>query len=192
VTSADFVKSNHLDGRLLEAFSALEQGRPLAEISAQIRAAFEEGEFPPDLAEQIGDAYREIGKNASLTDLPVAVRSSATAEDLAEASFAGQQDTYLNVRSEKGVLNAARRCFGSLWSERAIAYRSRQGISPEAVALAVVVQQMVPAESAGVMFTANPVTGSQDEIVFNASWGLGEAIVSGLVVPDHIVVNKRK
>ena len=143
-----FMKFNHLEAVL----AVLEQSQPLAEISAQIRAAFEQGEFPADLAEAIQTAYCELGKN----DLSVAVRSSATAEDLAEASFAGQQDTYLNVRGEKDLLDAVRRCFGSLWSERAIDYRARQGLAPLSVELAVVVQQMVFAEAAGVVFTANP------------------------------------
>ncbi len=94
IAYAAFVKSNHLDGRLLDVFSISGQGHSFAEISSQIRASFEDGEFPPEFAEQIVDGYREIGKNAGRIDLPVAVRSSATAEDLAEASFAGQQDTY--------------------------------------------------------------------------------------------------
>lgn len=119
------------------------------------------------------------------------MRSSATAEDLAGASFAGQQDSYLNIRGEKALLEAVKRCWASLWTARAIAYRARQGIPPETVALAVVIQQMVPAESAGILFTANPVSGNRDEILINASWGLGEAIVGGLVVPDNITVDKK-
>ena len=120
----------------------------------------------------------------------VAVRSSATAEDLPGASFAGQQDTYLNIRGEQAVLEAVKRCWASLWTARAMAYRARQNIAPDEVALAVVVQELVFAEAAGVMFTANPVNGRRDELMITAAWGLGEAIVSGAVTPDTITVNK--
>jgi len=122
--------------------------------------------------------------------LAVAVRSSATAEDLPEASFAGQQDTYLNIRGEQAVLEAVKRCWASLWTARAMAYRARQNIAPDEVALAVVIQELVFADAAGVMFTANPVTGRLDELMITAAWGLGEAIVSGAVTPDTITVSK--
>jgi len=118
------------------------------------------------------------------------VRSSATAEDLPGAAFAGQQDTFLNVTGEQTLLDTVRRCWTSLWTDRAIAYRERQGIDQQTVKLAVVVQEMVPAEVAGVMFTANPVTGARDEIVIDASPGLGEAVVSGQVTPDRFVLRK--
>jgi pyruvate,water dikinase len=186
-----FVKFNRFDEQLSATFAMLEQGQPLAEISAQIRKAFENGEFPPELAGQITDAYRELGKISGKSDLSVAVRSSATAEDLAEASFAGQQDTYLNVRGEKDLLGAIRRCFGSLWSERAIDYRSRQRLAPLSAQLAVVVQQMVFAEAAGVAFTADPISGDSNQMVVEAVYGLGESLVSGLITPDHIVLDKR-
>jgi rifampicin phosphotransferase len=191
-----FVNFNRLEDRLAVAFSTPALGQPPAEITAAeisgvIRAAFEGGAFPPELAAQIAEAYRAIGNQAGRADVPVAVRSSATAEDLADASFAGQQDTYLNVVGRPAVLNAVKRCFGSLWTERAIAYRARQGIEPERVSLAVVVQQMVFAEAAGVAFTANPVSGDGNEIVIDATWGLGEALVGGLVTPDRLTVDKR-
>ncbi|MFF5209912.1 PEP/pyruvate-binding domain-containing protein [Streptosporangium sp. NPDC000396] len=120
---------------------------------------------------------------------PVAVRSSATAEDLPHASFAGQQDTYLNVIGAEAVLDAVRRCWASLWTDRAVAYRAANGIDHRAVLLAVVIQEMVQSEVAGVMFTANPVTGRRREAVIDASPGLGEAVVSGAVNPDHFVVD---
>jgi rifampicin phosphotransferase len=123
-------------------------------------------------------------------NLPLAVRSSATAEDLPGASFAGQQESYLNVRGKSGLLYAVQRCWLSLWTARALDYRSRQGIEPSTVSLAVVVQVMVPAEASGIMFTANPINGARDEIVLDAAWGLGEAIVGGLVTPDHVVIDK--
>ena len=130
-------------------------------------------------------AYRRLHGGA------VAVRSSATAEDLPGASYAGQQETFLNVQGEEMLLEAVRSCWISLWSERAVFYRSRQNVDQATVKLAVVVQQMVPADVAGVMFTTNPVSGDHDELVIDANPGLGEAVVSGLVTPDHFVMNKR-
>jgi pyruvate,water dikinase len=148
-----------------------------------VRAAFASVEIPAGLRTAILDAYALLGSG------PVAVRSSATAEDLPGAAFAGQQDTYLNVVGPDALLDAVRRCWGSLWTGRAIAYRARRGVDPEGVRIAVVVQRMVPAEFAGVLFTANPVSGARDEVVVDASSGLGEAVVSGLVTPDHYVLD---
>jgi rifampicin phosphotransferase len=137
-----------------------------------------------ELRAALADQYRALGDNEA-----VAVRSSATAEDLAYASFAGQQDTYLNVIGSAALLDAVRRCWASLWTDRAVSYRNANGIDHRSVALAVVVQRMIDATAAGVMFTANPVTGSRKEIVIDASPGLGEAVVSGAVNPDHFVIN---
>jgi pyruvate,water dikinase len=137
-----------------------------------------------ELRTALADHYRALGDNEA-----VAVRSSATAEDLAYASFAGQQDTYLNVIGSAALLDAVRRCWASLWTDRAVSYRNANGIDHRSVALAVVVQRMIDAIAAGVMFTANPVTGSRNEIVIDASPGLGEAVVSGAVNPDHFVIN---
>ena len=137
------------------------------DASAQIRALFT-NEVSDSLRAEITEAYAALGEDA-----PVAVRSSATAEDLPEASFAGQQDTYLNVRGLEDLLVAVRDCWASLWTARAMAYRARQGIDPATVGLAVVVQQMVDAEAAGVMFTAKPSNGRRDETVISAAWGLG-------------------
>ncbi|HLV58615.1 MAG TPA: PEP/pyruvate-binding domain-containing protein [Natronosporangium sp.] len=123
--------------------------------------------------------------------VPVAVRSSATAEDLPHASFAGQQDTYLNVTGAQAVLDAVRRCWASLWTDRAVAYREANGVDHGGVSLAVVVQEMVDARVAGVMFTANPVTGTRHEAVIDAAPGLGEAVVSGAVNPDRFVAGTR-
>ena len=119
----------------------------------------------------------------------VAVRSSATAEDLPGAAFAGQQDTFLGIVGEESLIDAVRRCWASLWTERAISYRARLGVDEASIAIAVVVQRMVPADIAGVMFTANPVTGVRDQVVIDSSTGLGEAVVSGLVTPDHAVLD---
>ncbi|WP_202806067.1 PEP/pyruvate-binding domain-containing protein [Actinopolymorpha alba] len=150
---------------------------------AKIRAGFETAAIPDGLRAALVEAYARLGR------VPVAVRSSATAEDLPGAAFAGQQDTYLNVVGEEALLDAVRRCWGSLWTDRAIAYRRRRGIDSDEVRIAVVVQAMVQADTAGVMFTANPVTGERGEIVIDASEGLGEAVVSGLVTPDHYVLD---
>ncbi|NLP83429.1 phosphoenolpyruvate synthase [Microbacterium sp. CFH 90308] len=149
------------------------------------RQGYENAAIPGELRDAILAAYADLGRGA------VAVRSSATAEDLPGAAFAGQQDTYLNVRGDVGLLDAVRRCWASLWTDRAVAYRARLGIDPAEVRIAVVVQRMVDADVAGVMFTAHPVTGDRESIVVEASSGLGEAVVSGLVTPDHYVLDAR-
>ncbi|WP_219508042.1 PEP/pyruvate-binding domain-containing protein [Nonomuraea ceibae] len=153
---------------------------------AAVAELFARHEIPGDLAASIRAAYEALGDGLG-DGVPVAVRSSATAEDLPGMSFAGQQDTYLNIRGD-GLLDAVRRCWASLWNARAIAYRERNGVPHDDVALAVVVQELVDADAAGVMFTANPVTGALGETVINASWGLGEAVVGGQVTPDTVVV----
>lgn len=139
--------------------------------------------IPEAIRRDIATAYANLG------DGPVAVRSSATAEDLPGATFAGQQDSFLNVIGDQQLIDAIRQCWASLWTERAVAYRRRRRIEPSEVLIAVVVQTMVPAEVAGVMFTANPVTGARDQTVVDASSGLGEAVVSGAVTPDHYVLD---
>jgi pyruvate,water dikinase len=138
------------------------------------------------MAEEIVGAYLALGAGAPA----VAVRSSATAEDLPGASFAGQQETYLNVRGPEALLDAVRRCWASLWTARAMTYRARRGIAPKAVSLAVVVQEMVEAEASGVMFTANPANGRRSEVAIGAAWGLGESVVGGTVDTDDLVVDK--
>lgn len=152
---------------------------------AGIRADITAVAVPEELRAAIAGAYSDLGGG------PVAVRSSATAEDLPGAAFAGQQDTYLHVIGADAVVDAVSRCWASLWTERAIAYRRQRGVDSGDVLIAVVVQRMVDAESAGVMFTANPVTGRRDQVVVDASPGLGEAVVSGLVTPDHYVLDRR-
>jgi pyruvate,water dikinase len=131
------------------------------------------------------DAYAALGGG------PVAVRSSATAEDLPGASFAGQQDTILNVAGQEALLDAVRRCWASLWNERAVAYRASNGIDDATVALAVVVQRMVDAAVAGVLFTADPITGTRRRAAIDAVRGLADALVSGAVDPDHYLVAAR-
>ncbi|MGP3956922.1 PEP/pyruvate-binding domain-containing protein [Nonomuraea sp. 3N208] len=149
----------------------------------EIAALFARHDVPEGLAAEIRQAYAALGE-----DVAVAVRSSATAEDLPEMSFAGQQDTYLNIRGD-ALLDAVKRCWASLWNPRAIAYRDQHGVPHDEVALAVVVQELVDADAAGIMFTADPVTGNRAETVVNASWGLGEAVVGGQVTADTIVLS---
>jgi phosphohistidine swiveling domain-containing protein len=158
----------------------------LAEYAATARTSLLEARVPDAVAQSITAAYQELGNG---TPIPVAVRSSATAEDLPYASFAGQQDTYLNVVGEGSVLEAVRSCWASLWTDRAVAYRASNGIDHRGVRLSVVVQQMVESTVAGILFTANPLTGRRRQAVIDASPGLGEAVVSGAVNPDHFVVN---
>lgn len=166
---------------VLDALAAVPSGDlgVLKELAVRARELVLSAPVPGDIA----DAVRRSAHG------PVAVRSSATAEDLPHASFAGQQDTYLNVIGADAVLDAVRHCWASLWTDRAVAYRAANGIDHRAVLLAVVIQEMVQSEVAGVMFTANPVTGRRHEAVIDASPGLGEAVVSGAVNPDHFVVD---
>jgi len=183
-----FVNFNDLQNGINEALKAVDTSQPstLETASATIGTLFSRAEIPGELANSIVNAYAELpGSNPA-----VAVRSSATAEDLPDASFAGQQDTYLNISGASQVLEATKKCWASLWTARAIGYRARQGIGAEGVALAVVVQLLINAEAAGIMFTANPLNGNRDETVINAAWGLGEAVVGGAVTPDTLTVNK--
>lgn len=171
----EFVAANELSARLVGAVPA---------DSEALAGAFAAGELSATAVEEITEAYAALG-----TDVPVAVRSSATAEDLEDASFAGQQDTFLNVVGVPAVLSAVKACWASLWTERAISYRAERGLGGADLALAVVVQEMVQATAAGVMFTANPANGRTSETVITAAWGLGEAVVSGEVDTDTVVVD---
>jgi len=185
-----FVAKHGLQEQILAAVSTTSSDQPATlEVAAQtISTLFAQHPMPDEVASAIHQAYIRLGGG----DLPVAVRSSATAEDLPDLSFAGQQETYLNMHGEAMVLDAVKRCWASLWTARAIGYRAQHGIAQEEVSLAVVVQELVPADAAGIMFTANPVTGGHDQIMINAAWGLGEAIVGGLVTPDTVVVDKNR
>ncbi len=155
----------------------------LEKASQKIRALFAARLLPPEIVEEVTGAYSTLGKP------PVAVRSSATAEDLPGLSFAGQQDTYLNILDDKSLLQAVIDCWSSLWTARAIGYRNRNGIPHEGINLAVVIQKMVQSDVSGVLFTANPLTGLRSQVVIDATFGLGEALVSGQVEPDHYVVD---
>ncbi len=169
----------------LEA-SVLSDSARQIELATVMRTAVCQTPLPPEVIEAVTSAYQALSPGEPIL---VSVRSSATAEDLPEASFAGQQETFLNVIGIEALLTAIQRCFASLWTDRATQYRSNLGIAPHSVRLAVVVQQMVEVEVAGVLFTANPLTGKRREAVIDANPGLGEAVVSGATTPDHFVVN---
>lgn len=183
-----FVAEHELQHPILEALTSVRADEPgtLETASQHIQALFAQQKMPDEIASAIRTAYSNLGND----EVPVAVRSSATAEDLPGMSFAGQQETYLNMRGDAMVLDAVKRCWASLWTARAIGYRMRQGIAPDDVSLAVVIQTLVPADAAGILFTANPLTGLHNQILINAAWGLGEAIVSGQITPDLIVIDR--
>jgi pyruvate, water dikinase len=167
-----------------DAFDRAWTNRPVAdEGSAPLS-------LPSELYDELVQAYHRLGEHCGVATPSVAVRSSALDEDGADASFAGQHETYLNVVGAEAVAEAVARCWTSVHSPRALAYRRQQGLAPDNVRIAVLVQQLVPADVSSVVFSANPVTGSRDEVMINASWGLGESIVGGTVTPDTYVVRK--
>ena len=173
-----------LDGGLLdELLAILEEGGELAARCDRVRDAVLAHPMPPSVADSIRAAYAKLGDEPH-----VAVRSSGTAEDLAGASFAGLHDTYLDTRGADDVVDAVKRCWASLFTERAVAYRGQHGFDHRVARMGVVVQIMVEADAAGVMFTGNPLTEACDELVINSSWGLGECVVQGAVNPDQITV----
>lgn len=181
----NFVTANRLDAVISAALqsASIDTADSLEKASTIIREAFSKAPLPEEIESQVHSAWQSLGGQA------VAVRSSATAEDLPELSFAGQQDTYLNITDGPDLLRAVIDCWSSLWTGRAIGYRLRNGIDQSSISLAVVVQRMVQSEVSGVLFTANPLTGKRTETVIDAAYGLGEALVSGLVEPDHFVVD---
>jgi len=183
-----FVADNDLQSAILEkARPELKDGYPAFDKSAEkISALIMKTPIGDAITKDIKAAYAALQDD----DLPVAVRSSANAEDLPDFSFAGQQETFLNVRGEDAVVNAVQKCWASLWTAQAISYRNQNGIDQGIVAMAVVVQVMVPSEVSGILFTANPATGERSEMIINASFGLGEAVVSGQVTPDTFIVNR--
>jgi pyruvate,water dikinase len=188
-----FIKANNLNQVIADAMDMLESGkRTLAETGKAVRAAIVAGDWPADIREAILSAYRELSERTGNTDLSVAVRSSATAEDLPDASFAGQQETYLNVRGEAALLSTCRRCYASLFTDRAITYRKIQGFDHNQVALSIGVQLMVRSDigGAGVMFSIDTESGFDKVVLINAAWGLGENVVQGAVTPDEYEVFK--
>ena len=188
-----FVDANDLRERIAGTLEDLKRGRlPLARAGRALRRLFTDGAIPPELADAVAAAYRTLGERIGRRDPDVAVRSSATAEDLPEASFAGQQESFLNVRGERALLDACRRCLASLFTDRAIVYRENHGFDHLRVALSVGVQRMVRADrgAAGVMFSIDTETGFPRVVLINAAWGLGETVVQGTVNPDEYMVFK--
>ena len=184
-----FVDENELQPRIFAVLTGIDLAQPstLESASQRIQELFAQAQVPVEVGDAIELAYAELRG----VETPVAVRSSATAEDLPELSFAGQQETFLNISGIQAVQEAVKRCWASLWTARAIGYRMQHEIDQEAVSLAVVVQELIPAEFAGILFTANPISGQRDEVVINAAWGLGEAIVGGKVSPDTVMAEKQ-
>jgi phosphoenolpyruvate synthase/pyruvate phosphate dikinase len=190
-----FVAQNDLQSHILAALASVDVSQPttLEAASRAIYDLFAYAPMPQEIARAIERGYADLCNSPFAIrnlPIPVAVRSSATAEDLPDLSFAGQQETFLNIQGAVAVQDAVKRCWASLWTPRAIGYRAQHQIAHDAVVLAVVVQTLVLADAAGILFTANPVNGRRDQIVINAAWGLGEAIVGGLVTPDTLIVDK--
>lgn len=182
-----FLKKNHLEEIFRKELTAAgTEEAKLLEAAAKLRNLILQGDLPDEVETAIHEKYNQLGEHAR-----VAVRSSATAEDLPDASFAGQQETYLNVRGIDKVLARVKSCYASLWGNRAVCYRCNQGYDQLSVALAVVIQEMVESEKSGVLFTVNPITHNTEEMQINASYGLGESVVSGRVTADSYLCDKK-
>jgi len=180
-------KIQDLEEKIERILAKLDYGNldELEKETARIREAIVGCKFPDDLADEIMKAYGELGGEPY-----VAVRSSGTAEDLEGASFAGQYDTYLDIKGRDALLDAVQRCWASMWTARVTVYRQDKGFDHTEAGIAIVVQTMVDADVAGVMFVGNPMNARADEILINASWGLGEAVVSGAITPDEYIVGR--
>jgi pyruvate,water dikinase len=188
-----FIADNRFDGPIRAHLDAYRKDQAtLAQTGAVIRRLIRHGQWPAELAEAICAAYRDLGARSGGDEIDVAVRSSATAEDLPEASFAGQQETFLNVTGEAELLDACRRCYASLFTDRAISYRQNQNFDHLQVALSIGVQKMVRSDlaGAGVMFSIDTETGFPGVVTIDAAWGLGENVVQGAVSPDNYTVFK--
>ena len=182
----DFLKVNGIDILIENGIKkSVDDKRKLLNEAEHFRGKIKSGKFPERLENAIREKYFNHGNNTR-----VAVRSSATAEDLPDASFAGQQETYLNVQGIESVLNAVRNCYASLWGNRAVSYRFHQGYDQTSVSIAVVIQEMIESEKSGVLFTVNPVNKKENEMQINASFGLGESVVSGRVTADSYIIDK--
>ena len=189
----DFLRHAHLEQAIKDLLAGVDRQDTgdLAERSQRIRNLILAAPLPPDLTAELARAYRDLGEHAE-RDVHVAVRSSATAEDLPGASFAGQQESYLHVHGDAELAESVRRCYASLFSSRAIAYRIDMGFAHEEVALSVGVQRMVCSDrgAAGVIFTLDTESGSRDVVLISSAYGLGESVVQGRVSPDELVVHK--
>mgnify|MGYP002658125083 FL=1 len=186
----DVTGQNKKIHELLQGLSDVEDSVELHEVCTKIRESIVSAEMPEDLATAIGDAYEELSKKVNEENPYVAVRSSATAEDLPDASFAGQQDTYLNVTGRDMVIRKVKECYASTFTDRAVYYRAKKNFDHENVALSAAVQMMADSKVAGVMFTVNIANGDDKSIMIEGSWGLGEYVVQGTVTPDNFIINK--
>ncbi len=189
-----FIKTTHIAEKIYEIINKTvtdkNDPKQYAAASKKIRRLIEKTSMPEEIATSVKSAYKKLNKKLNLKDVFVAVRSSATAEDLPDASFAGQQETYLNVKGADELIEKVVQCWSSLFTPRAIFYRDEKGFAHDKVFISVGVQKMVNSRAAGVMFTLNPVTGNTDEIIIEGNYGLGETVVSGAVNPDDFVVDK--
>lgn len=188
-----FIKESGLEEKMRSILSELtdvENSALLRDVSARLRDAIMAEKMPQDLQDAIGAAYVELGKRVGEENPYVAVRSSATAEDLPDASFAGQQDTYLNVQGAETIIAKVKECYASCFTDRAVYYREKQGFDHIEVSLSAVVQMMVFSKTSGVMFTVNVATGDDNNILIEAAFGLGEYVVQGTVTPDNYTISK--
>ena len=188
-----FIKESGLEEKMRAILSELtdvENSALLRSVSSRLRDAIMAEKMPQDLQDAIGAAYVELGKRVGEENPYVAVRSSATAEDLPDASFAGQQDTYLNVQGAETIIAKVKECYASCFTDRAVYYREKQGFDHIEVALSAVVQMMVFSKTSGVMFTVNVATGDDNNILIEAAFGLGEYVVQGTVTPDNYTISK--
>lgn len=188
-----FIGRGRVRNKIVRTLSHIppEDMNALEKAGRQIRDLIESTSIPEKIAKEIKEAYRKLGDLCGIPDLPVAVRSSATSEDLKTASFAGQHESYLWIRGEEEVIQHILKCWASLFTDRAIAYRNQIGWPHDKVTISVGVQKMVNAKCAGVMFTIDPVIGDENKIVVEGNWGLGESVVKGEVSPDHFLVDKQ-
>ena len=187
-----FIAHHHLDLQINRLISTLNPNHSieLDSISQAIKKLIKSHPIPEDISITIMKSYKQLCRFGGLQNVPVAVRSSATAEDSPNASFAGQQETYLNVLGESNVVSRVRDCWASLFTPRSIFYRVQKKIDHQGVAVAVVVQKMIESDISGICFTQNPVSGDKNQIVIETIWGLGEYIVQGMVTPDQVIINK--
>lgn len=188
-----FIEATGVADKVYKILAGIDPKNPeqVQEVSKKVRSLVESTPVSDDLKNAIFEAYEKLSKEIGLALALVAVRSSATAEDLPDASFAGQQETYLNVKGPEELMDKVRKCWSSLFTPRAIFYRVEKGFKHETVLISVAVQKMVNARAAGVLFTIHPATGETDKIVIEANWGLGESVVSGAITPDRYIVNKK-
>ncbi len=188
----NFLKSNHLPQKIKTILDSVNVDNPeeLNSASNKIKTEIRKASIPPAIADEIMKAYKKLSGFLGLANIPVAVRSSATAEDLPSASFAGQQETFLNVIGESNVVNRVRDCWASLFTPRAIFYRHKQNFDHFKIGIAVPVQKLIDSKISGIVFSVNPVSQNKNQMIIEAVWGLGEYIVQGVVTPDQYLINK--